>query len=106
MSELSNAVDAFDDAVDKIDRCNNLFGYETPDERDPKYEHVHGRDLFIEVGGPCTHIKIYVSTRKEHGILKEALDKILSKREADANKRLDSLCAKRMEQKEGTKCQP
>ena len=72
--------------VEKLERVEwhqskyEIFKYETLDEANPAQDRGRGRDVTVEIGGPCAHIKFTIETRVEHTMIKEAVQAILGNR--------------------------
>jgi len=54
-------------------KIESLFAYDSADERDAKGLTYTGREVFIEIGGPTTHARLYQLTRMEIELLRPAL---------------------------------
>lgn len=93
MEDLSKINDDIEAAEYNLSKMG-IFGYGTLDEADSSKERL-GRDVTVEIGGPSTHIKITILTRKEHTKVKNLIETILNDRLKDANKRLDEFCKNR-----------
>ena len=85
MSELASKVEWCEEKREYLKR---LFADKTIEETNNQGE----RPLFIEIGGPSTHVKLSGFNRVEHTILKEALDKIMEAKHKQARKDLNEAC--------------
>lgn len=96
MNEILKAAELVKNAKEQMNRIKELFKYKTPDEEPAGRERIASRVLFIEVGGPCTHCKFWIATRREHTILLEAITKVLWERETRFEHELDVACETRL----------
>ena len=92
--EIAEAIKRNDYELGKL----KIFDYDTADEANPSTAHERSSrsDISIEIGGPSTHIKIYVITRAEHTIIKNAVEEILRGREMQLNARLYDFCTDKL----------
>lgn len=83
-------------ANEQLRKINDLFKYKTPEEDMPGRERLADRDLFIEIGGPCTHCRLGILTRGEHTLLSAAIKEVVETRIIQLNKKLDQECSRRI----------
>jgi len=75
-------------AAEDLSKIDALFEYDSADERYAKGLTDTGREVFIEIGGPSTHARLYRLTRMEIDLLRPALVKICIGRRQQAEAEL------------------
>jgi hypothetical protein len=75
-------------AAEDLSKIETLFSCDSADERYAKGLTDTGRETFIEIGGSCTHARLYRLTRMEIELLRPALVKICIGRRQQAEAEL------------------
>lgn len=86
---LKKVVNGLDDIRDKKERMK-IFTYPVMDESN--YTDLAGRSLYVEIGGPCASLKLFIENKEEKEIIQDVVTKLIANREANLEKELLCLC--------------